>query len=101
MQKPSRKWTRIWRPFDGVQRRWSSVKRRQQKTLSQASRYFSLTPRYLAHEIIRSKRVNASTQLWTDRYAPQSVKEICGNKGQIEKLQAWLRDWFVMRSDNL
>ncbi|KAA1477467.1 DNA replication factor C large subunit [Dentipellis sp. KUC8613] len=37
--------------------------------------------------------VDRSTQLWTDRYAPQSLKEICGNKGQVEKLQAWLHDW--------
>ncbi|CAL1702003.1 unnamed protein product [Somion occarium] len=34
-----------------------------------------------------------STQLWTDRYAPQALKEICGNKGQVEKLQQWLQDW--------
>jgi replication factor C subunit 1 len=40
--------------------------------------------------------VDASTQLWTDRYAPQSLKEICGNKSQVEKLRAWLRDWFVL-----
>lgn len=32
-------------------------------------------------------------QLWTTRYAPQSLKEICGNKGQVEKLQRWLHDW--------
>lgn len=34
-----------------------------------------------------------SMQLWTTRYAPQSLKEICGNKGQIEKLLQWLKDW--------
>ncbi len=34
-----------------------------------------------------------SNQLWTVRYAPQNLKEICGNKGQVEKLQQWLRDW--------
>ena len=38
---------------------------------------------------------NSSTQLWTTRYAPQSLKEICGNKGQVEKLREWLHDWFV------
>lgn len=31
--------------------------------------------------------------LWTDRYAPQTLKEICGNKSQIEKLHAWLNSW--------
>jgi replication factor C subunit 1 len=34
-----------------------------------------------------------SNQLWTTRYAPQSLKEICGNKGQVEKLLQWLKDW--------
>ncbi|KAF5363955.1 hypothetical protein D9756_001043 [Leucocoprinus leucothites] len=34
-----------------------------------------------------------STQLWTTRYAPHSLKEICGNKSQVEKLLQWLKDW--------
>ncbi|KZT13273.1 DNA replication factor C, large subunit [Laetiporus sulphureus 93-53] len=36
---------------------------------------------------------DAANQLWTDRYAPQTLKEVCGNKGQVEKLQRWLHDW--------
>ncbi|KAF8271701.1 replication factor RFC1 C terminal domain-containing protein [Lactarius quietus] len=39
------------------------------------------------------KTVDPKTQLWTDRYAPQTLKEVCGNKGQVEKLQQWLADW--------
>ncbi|KAI0348923.1 DNA replication factor C, large subunit [Trametes cingulata] len=35
----------------------------------------------------------AANQLWTARYAPQTLKEICGNKGQVEKLQDWLNSW--------
>ncbi|KAH9853277.1 DNA replication factor C large subunit [Lenzites betulinus] len=34
-----------------------------------------------------------ANQLWTARYAPQTIKEICGNKGQVEKLQDWLGSW--------
>ncbi|PSR83153.1 hypothetical protein PHLCEN_2v5802 [Hermanssonia centrifuga] len=34
-----------------------------------------------------------TSQLWTARYAPRTLKEICGNKGQVEKLQLWLHDW--------
>jgi replication factor C subunit 1 len=30
------------------------------------------------------------TRLWTVRYAPQQISQICGNKGQVEKLQNWL-----------
>ncbi|KAG6869535.1 hypothetical protein C0992_002810 [Termitomyces sp. T32_za158] len=40
-----------------------------------------------------NKNVDPNTQLWTTRYAPQSLKEICGNKAQVEKLQLWLREW--------
>ncbi|KAF9475821.1 DNA replication factor C, large subunit [Pholiota conissans] len=39
------------------------------------------------------KVYDPSTQLWTTRYAPQSLKEICGNKGQVEKLLLWLQEW--------
>ncbi|KAF8346709.1 replication factor RFC1 C terminal domain-containing protein [Amanita rubescens] len=40
-----------------------------------------------------AKSNTLSSQLWTTRYAPQSLKEVCGNKSQIEKLQQWLHDW--------
>jgi replication factor C subunit 1 len=39
------------------------------------------------------KTIDPSTQLWTVRYAPQNLKEICGNKGQVDKLLQWLHDW--------
>ncbi|GKZ39050.1 hypothetical protein AbraIFM66950_011732, partial [Aspergillus brasiliensis] len=32
-------------------------------------------------------------RLWTTKYAPTSINMICGNKGVVEKLQNWLRDW--------
>ena len=31
------------------------------------------------------------TRLWTVRYAPTQLAQICGNKGQVEKMQRWLR----------
>ena len=34
-----------------------------------------------------------SSQLWTSKYAPSSLSQICGNKGQVEKIGAWLRNW--------
>jgi len=42
------------------------------------------------------KLVDPNTQLWTVRYAPQNVKEVCGNKDQVEKLQKWLHDWYIV-----
>ncbi|KIJ58854.1 hypothetical protein HYDPIDRAFT_163015 [Hydnomerulius pinastri MD-312] len=40
-----------------------------------------------------SAKPDLTSQLWTTRYAPQNLKEVCGNKGQVEKLQQWLHDW--------
>lgn len=37
------------------------------------------------------------SQLWTTKYAPQTMKDICGNKSQVEKLQSWLHDWQASR----
>lgn len=31
------------------------------------------------------------SRLWTVRYAPQQVTQICGNKAQVDKLSRWLR----------
>lgn len=43
-----------------------------------------------------SSRKNAhdvDSQLWTAKYAPTATSMICGNKIQVDKLQAWLRAW--------
>ncbi|KAM0564511.1 hypothetical protein ACHAPJ_000725 [Fusarium lateritium] len=32
-------------------------------------------------------------QLLTSKYAPTQLSHICGNKAQVEKIQAWLRNW--------
>ncbi|KAL8723074.1 MAG: hypothetical protein Q9225_000545 [Loekoesia sp. 1 TL-2023] len=40
-----------------------------------------------------SSSPNVDSRLWTVKYAPTSMSMICGNKTQVEKLQAWLRAW--------
>jgi replication factor C subunit 1 len=40
-----------------------------------------------------SSQPASSTELWTTKYAPTSTSMICGNKGAVEKLQQWLRNW--------
>ncbi|KIV97718.1 hypothetical protein PV10_01431 [Exophiala mesophila] len=32
-------------------------------------------------------------RLWVDKYAPDSMSSVCGNKNMVEGLQAWLRAW--------
>lgn len=39
----------------------------------------------------RAEGQDPKNQLWTVRYAPQSLSQICGNKAQVEKLGRWLR----------
>ena len=34
---------------------------------------------------------DAQSRLWTVKHAPTATSMICGNKGQVEKLQTWLR----------
>lgn len=36
---------------------------------------------------------NVDSRLWTVKYAPTTTSMICGNKTQVDKLQAWLRAW--------
>ncbi|KAG8981914.1 hypothetical protein FRC05_000056 [Tulasnella sp. 425] len=43
--------------------------------------------------VASAKTVDARSQLWTQKYAPQNLKEICGNKGLVEKLNNWLANW--------
>ena len=32
-------------------------------------------------------------RLWVDKYAPDSMTSVCGNKSTVEGIQAWLRAW--------
>ncbi|KFY08269.1 hypothetical protein V492_06392 [Pseudogymnoascus sp. VKM F-4246] len=34
-----------------------------------------------------------NSQLWTVKYAPSKMNQICGNKGQVDKIQSWLQGW--------
>jgi replication factor C subunit 1 len=33
------------------------------------------------------------SQLWTTKYAPTALNQICGNKANVERIQSWLRKW--------
>lgn len=45
---------------------------------------------------VTSGAFEADSRLWTVKYAPTATNMICGNKGQVEKLQAWLRAWPII-----
>ncbi|KYG49201.1 hypothetical protein M433DRAFT_59561 [Acidomyces richmondensis BFW] len=39
----------------------------------------------------KNTTITPDNRLWTERYAPQQLNQICGNKTQVEKLARWLR----------
>ncbi|KAH7156811.1 putative replication factor C protein [Dactylonectria macrodidyma] len=43
--------------------------------------------------VAKAPAAPAPVQLLTSKYAPTQLNQICGNKGQVEKIQAWLRNW--------
>lgn len=46
------------------------------------------------------REISNDEKLWTSKYAPSSVTQLCGNKNQVEKLRLWLRDWFKYSKRN-
>ncbi|KIW22223.1 hypothetical protein, variant 1 [Cladophialophora immunda] len=41
----------------------------------------------------KPKGPRVDDRLWVDKYAPDTMSAVCGNKGQVEGLQKWLRNW--------
>ncbi|KAK0102412.1 hypothetical protein ONS95_006032 [Cadophora gregata] len=39
------------------------------------------------------RKIDPSSQLWTTKYAPTSLNQICGNKKAVEQIGEWLRGW--------
>lgn len=39
-------------------------------------------------------------QLWTTKYAPTSMNQICGNKANVERIQSWLHNWHTEKKYN-
>lgn len=37
--------------------------------------------------------VTEDSKLWTTKYAPTDLRQLCGNKGAIQKLKTWLESW--------
>lgn len=88
MKKHVKRWKRIRKRSGKGQRNWQSAKRRPQHL-----QCLQCVRRRDLISLSTGKGNDSLIQLWTVRYAPKSLKEVCGNKGQIEKLQQWLGDW--------
>lgn len=50
-----------------------------------------------ARGVTAKAALDPSAQLWTTKYAPTQLGHICGNKGNVEKIQKWLEAWSKSR----
>ena len=46
-------------------------------------------------------KVDDELKLWTAKYAPKSLNDICGNKTLVTRLQTWLNNWDTNYKTNL
>jgi len=64
-------------------------KEKARTTKHKASKYSSTSSNSL------STTVSPSAELWTTKYAPTELKQICGNKSNVKLLYNWLDTWFT------
>lgn len=44
-------------------------------------------------DVSKPKLPRVEDQLWVDKYAPDTMTAVCGNKTLVERLQKWLHEW--------
>lgn len=50
--------------------------------------------------INKNDLIREEDKLWTVKYAPTKISQLCGNKGVIAKLENWLLNWEKNKSQN-
>ncbi|KKY21405.1 putative chromosome transmission fidelity factor [Phaeomoniella chlamydospora] len=63
-------------------------KQRAKEAAEKTARQNGITP-----SATPASQPQVDSRLWTEKYAPTSLQAVCGNKGLVEKLQRWLRNW--------
>ncbi|KAJ9603198.1 DNA replication factor C complex subunit Rfc1 [Cladophialophora chaetospira] len=66
---------------------------RERERQKQAAKLAKAAARSSASTAPVKKVPRMQDKLWVDRYAPDAIGAVCGNKGQVEGLQRWLRNW--------
>lgn len=79
------------------------LKRKQQEMEAQKEAQIEIEKAEKAEKLRKIRTANSdyvrpvdrpdTEKLWTVKYAPQEVKQICGNKGQVQKITKWLNNW--------
>ena len=42
---------------------------------------------------VKDKDIKVGDKMWTDKYAPKSMRDLVGNQGSLKALFEWLKDW--------
>ena len=66
---------------------------RQERELAQEKAKITAKQNGTLPSATSASQPSIDARLWTEKYAPTSTATVCGNKGQVEKLQGWLRKW--------
>jgi hypothetical protein len=45
--------------------------------------------------IVRADSISQAHLLWADKYKPKASTELVGNLHLIDRIRAWLADWYV------
>eukprot|EP00761_Pharyngomonas_kirbyi_P009323 gb/GECH01009339.1/.p1 GENE.gb/GECH01009339.1/~~gb/GECH01009339.1/.p1 ORF type:complete len:943 (+),score=281.54 gb/GECH01009339.1/:1-2829(+) len=61
-------------------------------SLSSSSSSFAM-PSKTSTPAAAHRMTDTDTMLWTDKYAPKTIKDLVGNTQNIQQLMNWLRDW--------
>lgn len=69
-----------------------AMEREERENAKKTAKFAAAVAQNPVNKSISSKATSdIDSRLWTVKYAPTAANQICGNKIQVEKLQAWLR----------
>lgn len=77
------------------ERKERALEEKRKQALKAAAKVAAAPKSSAAREAPEPRReIPNSEKLWTVKYAPSDITQLCGNKGQIQKLKNWLANWF-------
>ncbi|EXJ83124.1 replication factor C subunit 1 [Capronia coronata CBS 617.96] len=78
-----------------IRKEAEEMERREKEKRQEAAKAAKATAARTGASVPTSKptKPKADDRLWVDRYAPDSISSVCGNKSAVEGLQRWLRNW--------
>jgi replication factor C subunit 1 len=73
----------------------AAKKEAEEKKVMQMAKEMETQEKQKAKAVAANGGPAINSQLWTEKYAPQKIKELVGNGSLVAKLQRWLQDWYL------